>query len=297
MATRGTPVTLPAPLAGVRGLRVVVAAGLVLGVTSCASADVEHIVKHDAAATGGAGGTGGSGGSGGGQGGGGGGGTGGQTTSTTGVCDPFSNSGCASDQKCTALQRGPALELGCGTKGNLSAGETCTPVSPGGVQTGDDCGNGLACFRLGTETSSTCHRICASAASSPCACAPEEICSLLVSGLDSLGYAFCRPVAKCQALEQTGCAGTEGCYFTTSSCYTGPQCAGKGSKNPGDACGAANDCTPGSTCLIVGTTGICSSFCSTADGGPKCSGASTGGDICAALGGPDPNLGSCRQQP
>ena len=293
MVTRGPHATLSVPPAG--RLRALLVTGLALAGVACASASVENVIKHDAASTGGTGGSGGAGGGNGGQGGQGG--SGGATT--TGVCNPFSNSGCSSSEKCTALQNAGALDLGCGSKGSRSAGETCAQVWSGSRQTGDDCGAGLACFKLQTETNPACRRICAPAASS-CACGADEICSLFVSKLDTLGYAFCRPVVKCKPLAQEGCAGTEGCYFSTSACFTGSQCAGAGGKQPGETCAAANECRPGSTCLIVGSSGTCSSFCSTADGGtPACSGASTGGDICDPLGGDtgDPNVGSCRQQP
>jgi hypothetical protein len=293
MATRGPDATLLAPPAGL--LCAMFASGLALAGVACASAAVENVIKQDAGANGGTGGAGGSGG----QGGRGGAGGAGGTTASTGVCDPFSSSGCASGEKCTALQDSGALDLGCGSKGSRSAGETCNQVWSGSRQTGDDCGAGLACFKLATETTPVCRRICAPAASS-CACGADEICSLYVSRLDTLGYAFCRPVVRCQPLAQTGCASTEGCYFSTSACFTGSQCAGAGSKKPGESCSAANECEPGSTCLIIGSGGTCSSFCSTADGGtPACSGASTGGDICDPLGGDtgESDVGSCRQQP
>ena len=186
-------------------------------------------------------------------------------TGGAGSCDPFSNLGCSSDQKCIALQSGNALGLGCGSKGSQSEGDTCTPVMTGGAQTGDDCGDQLACFKLNTASAYTCHRICPTAGKAN-ACPGSETCSLVVSGLN--GLAFCQPTTSCQPLEQTGCPSDQACYYGTK----GAICAGIGPAQPGETCVNANDCAKGSTCLTVGSTGTCSSFCSTADGGtPGCS--------------------------
>jgi hypothetical protein len=211
-----------------------------------------------------------------------------------GSCDPFTNSGCSSDQKCIALQSGTALGLGCGSKGSKGEGDTCGPIMTGGSQTGDDCGSQLACFKLATDSSYTCHRICATSGTDTCP--GTETCSLNVGGLN--GLKFCQPIVTCQPLEQTGCPSNQACYFGTKGAVCAPT---TGNKQPGDACTSANDCVKGSNCLVVGT-GICSSFCSTADGGaPTCSGASTGGTLCIALnsgtGTDENNLGSCRVQP
>jgi hypothetical protein len=288
MASRRMDVAPPHSIAGLRCLTAVLIAGL--GTVACASATVSDNGVHDGAATGGAGGGAGGGGKGGS---GGAGGSGGTSTSSSGLCDPFTNSGCPSDKKCTALQVGSALTLGCGSKGSGAEGNICTRSLSGADQSGDDCGDGLACFALSGEPSATCRRICPTSGTAH-ACPSGELCSLVVGGLN--GLAFCRKVVTCQPLEQTGCASGEGCYFSTSGSYTGSLCAKAGTKKPGDACTVANECEPGATCLIVGA-GVCSSFCSTADGGsPSCSGASTGGSTFAALGGSsdEPNLGSCR---
>lgn len=206
-------------------------------------------------------------------------------------CDPFSNAGCSSGQKCSALQSGDRLGLGCASKGEKSEGESCAPVPSTGRQTGDDCGDGLACFAL-PGPNPACHRICPTGGTTD-TCPGTETCSLVVSGL--AGLAFCQASASCQALDQTGCSAVnqEACYYGTK----GAVCALAGSVQPGGSCIKANECAKGSTCLIVGSSGICSSFCSTASGGtPSCSGASTGGTICSVLPG-EANLGSCREQP
>jgi hypothetical protein len=277
-------------MAGLRCLTAVLVAGI--GAAACASATVSDNGVHDAAPSGGAGGGAGGGGGGGGGKGGGGGGSGGTSTSASGPCDPFTNSGCPSDKKCTALQVGSTLTLGCGSKGSGAEGNNCTRSLDGANQSGDDCGDRLACFALSGEPSATCRRICPTSGTAN-ACPSGELCSLVVGGLD--GLAFCRKVVTCQPLGQTGCASGEGCYFSTSGSYTGSLCAKAGTKKPGESCQLANECEPGATCLIVGT-GVCSAFCSTAGGDPSCSGASTGGSTCAALGGAgdQPNLGSCR---
>ena len=205
-----------------------------------------------------------------------------------GPCDPFTNSGCNGGEKCTALQSGSSLTLGCGNKGSGSEGDSCTPVSTGGSQTGDDCGDGLACFALTGEAMATCRRICPTSGTAN-ACPAGAVCNLIVPGLT--GLAFCRAATTCLPLEQTGCPSDYACYFDS----TGAHCALKGATQPGNSCIYANDCMPGSTCLIVGT-GTCSSFCSISGGSPACSGPSTGGNTCAALAGSPAgaNFGSCR---
>lgn len=208
-----------------------------------------------------------------------------------GPCDPFSNSGCSGDQKCAALQNGNVLSLSCGSKGSKNEGDSCSPITSGGTQTGDDCGDLLACFRVNPDPNYTCHLICPTSGNAN-ACPGTETCSLVVPGLS--GLAFCQPTVSCQPLEQTGCPSSDqACYYGTK----GAICATAGSVQPGGTCVNANDCSRGSTCLTVGSTGTCSSFCSTASGGtPSCSGASTGGTICSVLAG-EANLGSCRVQP
>ena len=206
----------------------------------------------------------------------------------TNPCDPFTNSGCSGDQKCTALQSGKSLSLGCGSKDKRAVGESCT-----GSPTGDDCGDQLVCFKLDADPTYTCHRICPTSGTAN-ACPGTDTCSLVIPGLTNL--AFCQAAVSCLPLEQTGCPSDQACYYGTK----GAVCAPIGSKQPGDACAHANDCVKGSDCITIGATSICSSFCSIESGGtPSCSGASTGGTICAAFGGTsdEANLGSCRQQP
>jgi len=176
-----------------------------------------------------------------------------------GACDPFSNSGCSSNQKCIALQSGNALSLGCGSKGSKVEGDTCTPEMSSSAQTGDDCGSQLACFKLATDTSYTCHRICPISGGAN-ACPGTDTCSLVVPGLT--GLAFCQKAVTCLPLEQTGCPDGQACYYGDK----GAVCAPAGQSPPGGSCNRANDCVKGSTCLIL-PPGVCSSFCSTASGG------------------------------
>ena len=285
MAIRGPNASAPrVRAAGLCHLHRVLVAGMALQAGACASATVGDVGTHADAAPNGSG-TGGNatGGSGGG-GTGGTGGAGGTSVSTFGVCDPFTSSGCSSDKKCTALQTGTSLTIGCGSKGNGTEGATCTQTGPASTQTGDDCGAGLACF----GTPATCHRLCSPSGTD---CPGTEVCNLPGPGLPDT-VRFCRAITTCKALEQTGCPSGQACYFAS----TGAQCATKGAIQPGESCSGANDCDAGSTCIAVGSSRFCSSFCSTAsDGTPSCSGASTGGSTCASLGSADePNLGSCR---
>jgi hypothetical protein len=276
MSLRGSFASMPEPRSGFRRVQLVLAAGLALGALGCASATVGDYGSHaDAASTGGGsgGGTGGSGGKGGSGGAGGAGGGGG---TSFGSCDPLTNSGCGSGQKCTALQSNGQLALGCDAVGSKKEGDTCSQTTDNGVQTGDDCASGLACFAT-QAGSATCHRMCTPTGTGN-VCPSTEICSLAAPGLDTIE--FCRATTTCAPLTQTGCTSTQACYFSS----TGAICAQEGSGKPGDACANANDCAKGSTC-IVGASAICSSFCSVSgSGGTTCTGTETGGSTCTSLG-------------
>jgi hypothetical protein len=208
--------------------------------------------------------------------------------SYAGVCDPFSNNGCDSDKKCTALISNQAgqnvLLLACGDKkGDRGEGESCTQYSSAGTQTGDDCADGLACFAIGNGA--TCHRICPTSGTAN-ACPSSSICSLRFDSMTALGLAFCQ--APCQPLEKTGCQSDKACYATPA----GAVCLTPGSAQPGETCTNPNDCAADSTC-ITGSTNVCSTFCSTATNGqPSC----PSGKTCTPLPGtpPEPNAGYCK---
>ena len=205
-------------------------------------------------------------------------------------CDPFSNFGCSGDQKCSAMRFASALVLNCGSKGSKTEGDTCTPIMPRTVQSGDDCGDGLACLSVGSETNATCHRICPISGSGN-SCPGSEPCSVKVGTFaDLTGLAFCQGTTTCLPLEQTGCSDNEACYYADK---VGAICAPKPSApvQPGGRCVNANDCAQGSTCVTIGSTGTCFTFCSTTDSGTCPSGmtcSSTNGSSDEAY------LGTCR---
>jgi hypothetical protein len=186
-----------------------------------------------------------------------------------GSCDPLTNDGCPSDQKCTALRDGNTLSLGCGNRSDSGTGEKgenddCQPVPDTGRQTGDDCGNGLACFNWAGE-SPKCHRLCAHSGCSR-DCADGWACNRQLPGIE--GYWSCG--VSCRPLDQTGCQPDEGCYVASS----GPTCAQAGSKATGEECDPSkvNDCVAGSTCITGLSNGNrCLAFCSTSGGSPGCS--------------------------
>jgi hypothetical protein len=209
-----------------------------------------------------------------------------------GPCDPFSGAGCPSDEKCTALYDDSKLALGCGSKeGDKSEGDECAPTPESGTQTGDDCGDGLACFNLKGEPYK-CHRICPTSGTAH-ACPTGRICSLTFPSFPGLaGYGFCEP--SCKPLEQSGCASGEACYLSAK----GAGCKAAGSAKIGDTCDPSklNDCEPGSTCVTGLSNGNrCLAFCSTSGGSPSCS----GGVACSKVPVDDvfmsePNVGYCR---
>jgi hypothetical protein len=210
-------------------------------------------------------------------------------------CNPFDNTGCSSNQKCSALRNGSSLSLGCGSKGTKSEGDACTPIPTADAQTSDDCGDGLGCFSTKADNRTICRRICPYPGAN--ICPNGETCSMAVPGLSGLQFCLAPPPATaCLPLEQTGCTADQACYGTP----TGATCYKAGTAQPGETCHAANDCVPRATCVTINGTSTCHSFCSTASGGtPSCSGTSTGGTFCAALssGSDEANLGFCRTPP
>jgi hypothetical protein len=206
-----------------------------------------------------------------------------------GLCDPFSNSGCTSSQKCTALQNGGNLELGCGSKGDKSEGDACTPQWTDSVQTGDDCGSALTCFMFNGEANAICRRLCPTAGNAN-ACPKGSICSVGLPGMTD--YASCGP--SCKPLEQSGCAAAQACYLTP----TGAVCKDEGSIAVGGDCPAKapNECKRESTCVTgVRNGNKCLAFCSTSGGAPEC----PSGTTCTKIPVDDvfmseSNVGTCR---
>jgi hypothetical protein len=204
-----------------------------------------------------------------------------------GSCDPLTNQGCPSDKKCTALRDDKTLSLGCGSKGDKHENDDCQPTLDTGTQTGDDCGDGLACFNWTDEPSPKCHKICAR---SGCAsgCAEGWTCSRGLPGIS--GYWSC--TAACKPLDQSGCQSGQGCYVASN----GPGCAEAGSKATGDECDPSkvNDCEAGSTCITGLSNGNrCLAFCSTSGVEPKCSGTCNKMPVEDAVMS-QPNVGYCR---
>jgi hypothetical protein len=206
-----------------------------------------------------------------------------------GACVPFTNAGCSSAQKCTALASGSTLSLGCGDKGNKSEGDDCTTASSNDQPTGDDCGNGLACLFLEGDDTAKCRRLCPSSGTAN-ACPTGSVCTLKLPGLT--GYWFCGP--SCKPLEQSGCAAdkNEACYLSSvgAKCQTHPDSPTK----IGGSCSAASECEPGSTCITFSSGNKCQAFCSTSGGSPGC----PGGMTCQKAPVDDvfmsePNVGTC----
>lgn len=191
-----------------------------------------------------------------------------------GNCEPFTNLGCGTGKKCTALQQSDGtLALGCDTVGNKAEGDACTQVmvSTGAVtaQVEDDCADGLACFSTQPGASATCHRMC-NGDGSP-GCPGAEICSVVAPGLTAVR--FCRTTGSCSPVDQTGCTTGQACYWSSA----GVLCAAVGSGKVGEACVNANDCVPGATCVALSPS-RCVPFCSTV-----IPASCPSGSICAAI--------------
>jgi hypothetical protein len=208
-----------------------------------------------------------------------------------GPCDPFTNSGCPSGKKCTALAKGDSLTIGCGDKGNKAEGNDCSPALSGDEQTGDDCGDGLSCFALKDDPSPTCHRICPISGTAH-ACPQGSVCRVTLPGISN--YASCG--SSCRPLEQSGCADSQACYLTSlgAVCWSLPD---KPVAIGGNCTGATvNECERGSTCVTGLSSGNkCLAFCSTKGQAPTCS----NGTTCTKapideVFLPEPDVGTCR---
>ncbi len=178
------------------------------------------------------------------------------TTTTTlpaGACNPLTQSGCASGNKCTWIQVADSPEtlgrVGCVANGTVAAGGTCTQGAVGDQTGFDNCQAGLVCI------SNVCQDICGFDGSPAAPCADGYHCTryanLFANGSDdpvagacTLG---CDPITQLRS-DDTPCPASQGCYLLTSSTETIGVCAGAGSLGHGQTITGstfANSCLPG----------------------------------------------------
>jgi len=174
-------------------------------------------------------------------------------------CDPFCQSGCGCEGKCSVNTLG---DLTCNQPaGTLrrKEGEGCDPVSPGTSAQTDNCEPGLVCYN------EACGNVCARF------CRTDQDCPNSTCSRDAMsGYKVCDvPLTDCNPVKS---AGSMKCSGTAVACYLSPTaqdrtiCDCPGSQKEGEVCSASRDCFPGLACvdaLGVGMSGLrCQIVCS-----------------------------------
>jgi hypothetical protein len=226
--------------------------------------------------------------------------------SFSGVCDPFAQTGCPSNQKCAwiALSTSSGM-VGCAPNGTVAAGGACTP---GPMGMADNCVAGNQC------ANNKCEKIC----DTNHACAANFFCDeyqgiFVGSGSNTTPFAGmcdaeCDPFADNDfgggTKPGTTCSGSQGCYgipdYTTPTHYIcGNQITSIGNRQAcTGVCGPyLNGCGQGYVPVFSDGTGSsqvdCISFCRPADcssAGCGASGANLPGDPTA---GPDGRRHQC----
>jgi hypothetical protein len=158
-------------------------------------------------------------------------------------CNAF-NDTCAEGQACYYTNNATK----CMPEGSLEKDAPCIDAGP------SSCKKGLQCFV-------TCHEICSTNAgnedepkcSAVCGAGPDDIKEF--SQENGLGACVPdTPPATCNIFTQEGCSAGMGCYTVTG----GFACVSAGSKKPGDACSAGNECAAGSLCINSTCAELCS---------------------------------------
>ena len=205
----------------------------------------------------------------------------------TGPCDPVTQTGCASGEKCTFIidTSDPTNNhTGCAPNGTVAAGAACTRDANGV----DDCLRPYFC------SGGVCTEICST---NPESCPSTATCTPF-AGLfdDRTDVGLCVP--QCDPLSSTSCGTGEGCYLSllngTATCavaYLDDPEAKTGAAtcvaNPGTQscnCVHLNGCVAGYGCVLQNdptnpTSNVCAFYCDPTQGGagPSCSAAIGGG--------------------
>ncbi|WP_342374585.1 hypothetical protein NVS55_24930 [Myxococcus stipitatus] len=189
---------------------------------------------------------------------------------------------CAQGQRCTYVSAGGVTERRCVEAGAATEGTRCTLAPTDAGVEFDTCAAGLFCKdeRLGDGgTGFFCRRLCH--ATPQCGASGECSTVLRLPGTSELPL-LCGPRSPpCDPFAQ-GCAAPLSCYPSAS----GPVCAGRGTRQTGDACDFSNQCVPGSTCVNTGQGLRCQPLCRPS-GTPACA-----AGTCRPLN-DNPGVGAC----
>lgn len=189
------------------------------------------------------------------------------------ACDPLTNTGCPSDQKCSVRVESETpfvTTVTCVPAGYVSEGGQCGFGAPG--QAGfDDCVGTTFCL------DGVCTAICAD---EPGGCAdPDRACTPYGGVFGDAGLGLCTP--RCDPTAAQSCAGDQGCYVRLGTGEAA--CSEAGDRGQDQVCSALNACAAGLGCVLLAPEGednLCTAFCDPATG------ATASGGTCAdALGG------------
>jgi hypothetical protein len=174
------------------------------------------------------------------------------------ACDPVCQTGCCSNQKCTAMnvsvEGTTAAKLGCSpATPSRGLGETCDPSNAGTAERLDNCQAGLAC--VDGDGTAICLKLCRDDGD----CSDGTRCEQ--RKLDGQGTALtsvcgvpstpCMPTAPPAS---SMCPSQRTCYLVDTNPTSGDRTvcdisAGQGKQT---SCRYARDCYPGFTCATAG---------------------------------------------
>ena len=173
-------------------------------------------------------------------------------------CDPVCQTGCCTDEKCTAENLGAAAgsntaALGCSRGSWLrNLGETCDVTNAGTALRTDNCLPGLLC--VAGDTDKICMKLCRGDADCPtgvtCESRQIERPGAFLAMVCGLPTATCDPASGVVA---TGCPAGRTCYLIRTSSGDRTVCdISSGEGTNAASCTAPFDCLPGWTCPSAG---------------------------------------------
>ena len=187
-------------------------------------------------------------------------------------CMPWANDGGTSwnSTRCSPLDPAPG-----------GYGDPCTVVGSGSSGV-DDCGLGLMCWDVDTDTlMGTCNELCSGCPDDSYCNEAGNLCVITNDGFLPICLPGCDPILQ-------DCPVGQGCYPVENAFLCAPDASGAGGQY-GDACAYINVCDPGLVCLSSASVpgcagpGCCTEICDITDpsGDAQCSGEAAG-QMCQA---------------
>jgi hypothetical protein len=162
------------------------------------------------------------------------------------LCDPFCQTGCACDQRCS-VNSGGALTCNPPLNGTLQGGQVCNVQSGGTTDQTDGCAPGLVC--LSEACGMHCFPFCRTDADCPNSTCSRPVVPDMPTGrfkVCEVPFAACNPVAPMAA----------GCSSDGQTCYLSPVAPDKtfcgcpaSDKRESQPCHVPQDCLAGLTCV------------------------------------------------